>query len=54
MYLGPARSFCNSGKEIPWGIPIKCKPSAHCACVVTLIDGLDEEYAFTRGFHASS
>ena len=26
---------------------------AHCACAVSLIDGLDYHYAFTRGLHAS-
>ena len=28
---------------------LKCKPSAHYACAVPLIDGLGYEYAFTRG-----
>ena len=32
----------------------KFKPSAHCACAVPLIDGLGQEYAFTRGVYASS
>ena len=32
----------------------KFKPSAHCACAVPLIDGLGQEYAFTRGIYASS
>ena len=31
----------------------KYKPSAHCACTVPLIDGLGQEYAYTR-IHASS
>ena len=33
---------------------LKCKPSAHYACTVSLIDGLGASYAVTRGLHASS
>ena len=28
---------------------LQCKPSANCAYVVPLIDGLGYEYVFTRG-----
>ena len=28
---------------------LKCKPSANCACVIPLIDGLGYSYVFTRG-----